>query len=96
VSGTGGAFDLYRSVRTLVGDLGFGAIPLTLPACANVGGNLHVCAVSGSRIMHTIRLANGLWRNPESNTAGLWRDVTATLGPLPASIVDIACAGDPG
>ncbi len=92
---SGGVANTYESVRTLVADFGFGTNPLTLPACANVGGNLHVCSVSGSRIVHTIRLASGAWRNPESNSAGFWNDVTAALGPLPASVVDIACAGDP-
>ncbi|MGH6951455.1 MAG: hypothetical protein ACREH4_11305 [Vitreimonas sp.] len=93
VSGTG-ASGAYGSVRTLVGDTSFGESPLTMPACANSGGNLHVCAVSGARIVHTIRLADGLWRNPESNAAGVWSDVTAALGPLPGPIADIACAGD--
>lgn len=93
VRGTSGR-DSFSSVRTLVADTRFGESPLSMPACANGGGNLHVCAVSGGRIVHTIRLANGLWRNPESNTAGVWSDVTAALGALPGAIDDIACAGD--
>ena len=93
VSGGGEASDLYGSVRTLVGDVFFGTSPLTLPACANGGGNLHVCAASGSRIMHTIRLPNGQWRNPESDAASAWSDVTAALGGLGGAITDLACAG---
>jgi hypothetical protein len=96
VSGGGGASDLYGSVRTLVGDVFFGTSPLSLPACANSGGNLHVCAASGSRIVHTIRLASGEWRNPESSAAGAWSDVTAAIGGLGGPIVDLACAGAPG
>ena len=94
----GGAFDLYGNVRALVSGAKRpfrGA--LALPACANVGGNLHVCAVSNGRIFHTIRLASGLWRNPESSAFGMFGDVTKTVagGPATPDFVDIACAGDP-
>ena len=96
----GGAFELFGNVRGLVGDPTFRrkpVRPLTLPACANVGGNLHVCAISNGRIFHTIRLASGAWRNPESNTVGLFGDVTAAVagGPSKPAFVAIACAGDP-
>lgn len=91
---SGGQSNLYGSVRAMVADTSFGESPLTMPACAISGGNLHVCTVSGERVLHTIRLANGLWRNPESNGAGAWSDVTAALGALPGPIADIACAGD--
>jgi hypothetical protein len=96
----GGAFEVFGNVRLLVSDPSFIATPLRplmLPACANVGGNLHVCAVSNGRIFHTIRLASGLWRNPESNTVGLFGDVTAAApgGPSPPAFINIACAGDP-
>jgi hypothetical protein len=99
----GGTFELFGLVRALVGDPAFtgppfgGLPPLTLPACANVGGNLHVCAVSNGRIFHTIRLASGLFRNPESNTVGLFGDVTGVVagGPSTPDFINIACAGDP-
>ncbi len=101
---TGGTFELFALVRTLVGDPAFTGAPfgspvppLTLPACANVGGNLHVCAVSNGRIFHTIRLPSGAWRNPESNTVGMFGDVTSAVagGPSTPRFVAIACAGDP-
>lgn len=100
----GGTFELFGLVRALVGDpafmgapFGVSLPPLTLPASANVGGNLHVCAVSNGRIFHTIRLASGAWRNPESNTVGVFGDVTAAVagGPSNPNFVAIACAGDP-
>ena len=97
----GRAFELFGSVRGLVGDPVFTGQPLprplTLPACANVGGNLHVCAVSNGRIFHTIRLPSGQWRNPESNTVGMFGDVTAAVagGPSKPDFIAIACAGDP-
>ena len=96
----GGAFELFGSVRGLVGDPSFRGTPvrpLTLPACANVGGNLHLCTVSAGRIFHTIRLPSGLWHNPESNTVGLFGDVTAAVagGPSTPDFIGIACAGDP-
>jgi hypothetical protein len=104
----GGTFELFARVRRLVGDPAFtvGAAsaftllpppPLTFPACANVGGNLQLCAVSNGRIFHTIRLPSGAWRNPESNTVGLFGDVTAAVagGPSTPAFGAIACAGDP-
>lgn len=99
----GGAFELFGLVRTLVGDPAFmgapfGPVPpLTLPACANVGGNLHLCADSNGRIFHTIRLPSGAWRNPESSTVGMFGDVTAAVpgGPSNPDFIAIACAGDP-
>jgi hypothetical protein len=93
---SGEAFELFGSVRALVHDGAFGTAQLGRPACANVGGNLHVCALSGGRIMHTIELANGAWNNPESSGVGMWGDVTAAVAGNPGTpFVDIACAGDP-
>jgi hypothetical protein len=91
-----GGLELFGNVRALVGDRSFGRSPLVIPACADVGGNLHLCAISSGRIMHTIRLANGAWNNPESSGVGMWGDVTATVPCGPgATFGEIACAGDP-
>ena len=87
----------FASVRTLVGD-GFSG-PLSVPACANDGGNLHICVISGGTIFHTIRLTGpGIFRNPEEGTRGFWGNVNAAVQPGPAgapqaSFIDIACAG---
>lgn len=74
--------------------------PLENPACANDGGNLHVCAISGGRIMHTIRISSPPeWRNPENATSGSFGDVLAAVpagsGGVapPPTFDDIACAG---
>jgi hypothetical protein len=93
---TGAGIELFGNVRALVGDAAFGSNPLTTPACANVGGNLHVCAISNGQIMHTIRLSSGAWLNPESNTVGIFGNVTAVVSGGPSTpFVSIACAGDP-
>lgn len=100
---SGGVRELFTSVRVMVSDPSFMGTPgaplrpLIFPACANVGGNLHVCAVSNGLIFHTIRLASGLWRNPESSPVGLFGDVTAAVpgGPSSPFFISIACAGDP-
>jgi hypothetical protein len=93
---TGAGIELFGNLRALVGDAAFGRRPLTTPACANVGGNLHVCAISSGQIMHTIRLSSGAWRNPESNSAGMFGNVTATVPGGPSTPFEsIACAGDP-
>ena len=75
--------------------------PLQVPACAIVGGNLHICATSNGSIMHAIRLANGTFHNPESSPGSVFGDVTGTVltganGSIPPpSFSQIACAGDP-
>ena len=107
ISGLGG-FDLYGNVRTQVAHRDFGTTQLHFPACAAVGGNLHVCAIANSDgksnvvpkggIVHTIRLANGLWRNPESNNFGVFGDVRSAVPPpssgtAPTAFSHIACAG---
>jgi hypothetical protein len=67
--------------------------PLTRPACASEGGNLHVCAISGGRIMHTTRVSSPpAWR-------GGFEDVLAAVPPgasgaPPDGFSDIACAGE--
>jgi hypothetical protein len=99
----GGVAELFTSVRVMVNDPSFTGTPgtplrqLIFPACANVGGNLHVCALSAGQIFHTIRLASGLWRNPESSPVGVFGDVTAAVpgGPSTPFFISIACAGDP-
>jgi hypothetical protein len=92
----GGGLELFGNVRSVVADRSFARAPLTVPACANVGGNLHLCALSRGRIVHTIRLANGAWNNPESSGVGMWGDVTAAVAGGPGlPFDDVACAGDP-
>jgi hypothetical protein len=74
--------------------------PLNRAACANVDGNLHVCATSAGRIVHTIRLSSGVWRNPENAPVGRFGDVLANVPATPgglapqASFSDIHCAGE--
>lgn len=74
--------------------------PLSQPACANDGGNLHVCAISAGSIKHTIRLTNpSAWRNPENATTGSFGDVVDSVRPgstgSPTKTFSaIACAGE--
>ena len=89
----------FGLVRPAVGD-GF-AGRLDIPACANEGGNLHVCAISAGTIMHTIRISNpAAWRNPETVLTGSFGNVLAAVpssatGSAPAATFsDIACAGE--
>ncbi len=73
--------------------------PLSFPACANDGGNLHICAISAGAVMHTIRLSNpAAFRNPEAGPTVGFGDVLSTVPPGPAVLLraftKIACAGE--
>jgi hypothetical protein len=68
-------------------------------ACANDGGNLHVCAISDGSIFHTIRISDpAAWRNPEEGTFGFFGNVlnavpAGSTGSPPRRFTDIACSG---
>ena len=67
--------------------------------CANVDGNLHICAVTNTgQIIHTIRTSNPPdWRNPENSPSrnavfGIVTDVVRTnlgIDPSPFDLVSI-------
>jgi hypothetical protein len=73
--------------------------PLTGPACANDGGNLHVCAISNGAIFHTIRMSSPAgWRNPETSSKGGFGNVLGSVPPgprgsPPQTFIDIGCCG---
>jgi hypothetical protein len=47
---------------------------------AGVGSNLHLCAISGGSILHTIRMSvPPSWQNPENSGNAVWGDVSAVV-----------------
>jgi hypothetical protein len=74
------------------------AEPLTRPACAYVGGDLHIIAIAQGRIRHGIRRFSDAFRNPESSTTTMFGDVISAAPPgpagsAPAMFTRVSCAG---
>jgi hypothetical protein len=63
-----------------------------------VGSNLHVLAVSGGEVFHTIRMSSPpSWQNPEGSGISQWGNVTAVVsGVPPGSANFIDCAASDG
>ena len=57
--------------------------PIGTVAVAGVGSNLHLCAISGGSIFHTIRMsAPPSWQNPEGSGSAVWGNVTSAVSGL--------------
>ncbi|WP_052391605.1 trypsin-like serine protease [Streptomyces sp. NRRL B-24484] len=82
---------LWHSVRTQTRPWPMAALPpasrtdltgadrplanITQVSAVSIGWNLHVVAVAGGKVYHTVRDANGTWSG--------WGDVQSAVGPLP-------------
>jgi hypothetical protein len=64
---------------------------------AGLSSNLHICAVSGGGIFHTIRMSvPPSWQNPEGSGRATWGNVTAAVAGLTGSPNFVDCAAADG
>lgn len=91
---TGSTWSPFGDVRGVVlaqnpGSLDPGLFHLV--SCSGIDGQLHVCAISSGRLIHTIRRADGSWTAFGDVVAEVVRENPAS--PSPSGLGSVSCAG---